>query len=487
MTQIIQKKSNRDHSAGCAQQNRRAFLQRCGATALALGGAAWMPSLVRAAAQPAASRPPNILIFYIDDMGYGDLACYGGKLAKTPHLDAIAAAGARFTQGYISACVCSPSRVGLMTGRYQAHTGHDGLTTTRNPDSSLALNEVTMAQRLKKLGYATGITGKWHLGDDEKHLPASRGFDFSYGSTTNMGESDNHFYSGTKTVPIPGPITSPIYRDKAIEFIKANRDKPFFLYLPFNAVHAKHVASQKWLDHFKERSPQEAAYGADIEEMDDAVGGVMQSLLELNLEENTLIFCISDNGGPQTPCVDNGGLRGGKWWLWEGGIRVPFIVHWKGRIPTGQVIHTPAIQLDVLPTVLAAAGAAIDPTWELDGVNLLPLLENKTKQLDRDTLCWRFCVQYAIRKGDWKLVKPYSDAPPRLINLANDPCEKNDLAQQQPEKVKELQAAYDAWNKRMKPPRWDDKRASHLIQNGDKLIHDRKGKGKGSPKFVDEG
>ena len=458
--------------------NRRSFLQRCGTAALAMGGVAWLPSLTNAATPSSAGRLPNIVIFYIDDMGYGDMACYGGKLAKTPNLDALAAGGARFTQGYISACVCSPSRVGLMTGRYQAHSGHDGLTTGRNPDSSLVLSETTMAQRLKKLGYVTGIAGKWHLGEDEKHLPASRGFDVSYGSTSNMGENDNHFYSGTQTVPIPGPITSPIYRDKTIEFIKTNHDKPFFFYLPFNAVHAKHVASQKWLDRFKGQPQAEADYGADIEEMDDAVGSVMQQLRELNLEENTLIFCISDNGGPQMPCVNNGGLRGGKWWLWEGGIRVPFIAHWKGRIPAGQVITTPVIQLDVLPTALAAAGATVDPAWELDGVDLLPLLAGKTKTLERDTFCWRFCVQYAIRKGDWKLVKPYSNAPARLIDLANDPGEKTDLAAQHPDKVKELQATYDAWSRRMKPPRWDDKRASHLIENGDKIIHDKKGKGR---------
>jgi arylsulfatase A-like enzyme len=409
-------------------------------------------------AAEAAARP-NILVFYLDDMGWAQPGCYGGRLAPTPHIDALAASGVRFTDGYVSACVCAPSRVGLLTGRYQARTGHDGNTTAR-PGTELVLSETTMAERLKAAGYATGSVGKWHLGDGPRHLPAARGFDHAVGSVGNLGEGRGPaFYRGAERIAeLPGaPVTSPIYAGEAVRFIESRRDRPWFLYLAFNAVHAPHVASEKWLQRFAALPRRAQGYAANIAEVDEAVGVVLAKLRALKLEEQTLVFLIGDNGGA-SPLAEKGGLRGGKWTLWEGGIRVPWIAAWKGRIPGGRTVSDPVIQLDVLPTALAAAGVRAEPEWGLDGTDLLPLLEGRRDRLAPRPLFFRFGVQHAVRSGDWKLVKAAHDMEPVLVNLASDPGEQTDLASRHPEKKGELQALFARWNASMQPPRWEDRR-----------------------------
>jgi arylsulfatase A-like enzyme len=442
----------------------------------------------------AEARQPSVVIFYIDDMCEGALGCYGSQLnAPTPNIDAIAAAGVRFTSGYVSACMCSPSRAGLMTGRYQQRTGHDG-----NTAETLDLGEVTFAQRMKTAGYATGITGKWHLGHDAAHLPAARGFDTSFGSVANLGAVDEEataaaradlkankqrdrqiakgkkrkavkvkiaadFFRGSELIKSPGyEVTSPMFADEAVKFIDAHRAEPFFLYVPFNATHAPTYVSEHWLAKMKSFG-KDAAKAGQVAELDEAIGTVMQKLRELKLEEDTLVFVIADNGGGGSNPYSNG-LRSGKWSLWEGGIRVPFLVQWKGHIKPGQVSDEPVIQLDVLPTALAAAGVEIDPKWQLDGVNLLPLLEGKTKHIDR-ALFWRQASpkkgveQLAVRQGDWKLVRGREEGSksagkePQLINLAKDRGEEHDVAAEHPERVKAMQKMWEGWNAQMAPPR----------------------------------
>jgi arylsulfatase A-like enzyme len=409
----------------------------------------------------AAESKPNILIFYLDDMGWAQPGCYGGKMAPTPNMDALAAGGMRFTNGYSSGCVCSPGRVGLMTGRYQARTGHDANPTREGRE--LLLSETTMAQHLKAAGYTTGIVGKWHLGDTSaEFMPLARGFDFAMGTVGNLGESRGpSFYRGKELLQemAGAPITSPVYAAETVKFLDVNRDKPWFLYLSFNAVHSPHVASEKWLEKFKDLPKRDAAYAALAAEADEAVGTVMTKLRELKQEENTLVFLISDNGGAYQN-AEMGGLRGHKWFVWEGGIRVSWIAAWKGRIPAGRVSNEPVIQLDVLPTALAASGATI--SIPLDGVNLLPLLEGKTDKLAPRELYFRFGVQHAVRQGDWKLVKASKDMQPMLVNLANDPGEQTDLTAKEPEKAQALQKLFDQWNASMQPPRWED-----LRWNGD--------------------
>jgi arylsulfatase A-like enzyme len=395
-------------------------------------------------------------------MGWAQPGAYGGKLVQTPNMDSIASNGVRFTNGYSSGCVCSPGRVGLMTGRYQARTGHDANPTREGRE--LLLSEKTMAQHLKPAGYATGIVGKWHLGDTSpEFMPQARGFDFAMGTVGNLGEGKGpSFYRGAELLKdLEGaPITSPVYAREACGFIESNKDKPFFLFLSFNAVHSPHVASPKWLEKFKHLDKREGEYAALIGEADEAIGTVMTKLRDLKLEENTLIFCISDNGGA-SPISEQMGLRGHKWFVWEGGVRVTWMAQWKGRVPAGRVVNDPVIQLDVLPTALAAAGAPT-PSVELDGVNLLPLLEGKTDKLAPRELYFRFGVQHAVRQGDWKLVKASKDMEPMLVNLATDPGEQKDLSTENPAKKAELQTLWEKWDASMQPPRWED-----LRWNGD--------------------
>ncbi len=410
-----------------------------------------------AAEERAAAGKPNIVVFYLDDMAWADPGIYGGKLAPTPHMDAIARSGVRFTNGYSSAPVCSPARVGLLTGRYQARTGHDAQPTA--PGRELLLSEKTIAQYLKSAGYATGIVGKWHIGDTtDKFMPMARGFDYAMGSLGNTNEGKLKYYRGNEKLANieGGPITSPIYAQEACGFFEANKDRPFFLYLSFNAVHTPHVASQKWLDQFKDLPKGKQHYAALLAEADEAIGTMMAKLRELKLEENTLIFCISDNGGAAA-FAEQLGLRGSKWFVWEGGIRVTWMAQWKGVIPPDRVLSEPVIQLDVLPTALAAAGAK-KPKVEIDGVNLLPLLKGETDKLDPRALFFRFGVQHAVRQGDWKLVKAKKDMQPMLVNLATDPGEQTDLSATEPAKMAELTALFEKWDASMKPPRWEDQR-----------------------------
>ncbi len=415
-----------------------------------------------AAAWADVPQPPNVLIVYVDDMGWAQPSCYGGRLVPTPHMDSIASNGVRFTQGYVSACICSPSRVGLMTGRYPARSGHDANCpsgdTERGRLRALVTGETTLAQRMTAAGYATGLVGKWHLGASREHLPAARGFEESFGTSGNLDEG-GFFFRGLERVPDPpeAPVTSPLYAREAIGFIRRHADRPWCLVLSFNAVHSPIVASEAMRQRFAGRPPREQAYAAMVAELDEAIGEVLAALRGAGIVSNTLVFCISDNGGAM-PLAEMGGLRGRKWQLYEGGIRVSWLVQWPGRIPGGRVLDVPVIQLDVLPTALAAAGVEAKTEWQLDGVNLLPLLEGRTAQLEREALYWRFGVQYAVRRGDWKLVKAGRDEPVRLFNLRDDRGEAMDLSGSRPELVRELQALWDRWNAGMMPPRWTDPR-----------------------------
>ena len=406
-------------------------------------------------------KKPNILIFYIDDMGYSQPSCYGGKLIKTPNIDRISSNGIRFTNGYVSAPICSPSRVGLLTGRYQARTGHDA-NSGRTPGRELDLEEVTLAELLKEQGYKTGIIGKWHVGETElSHLPLARGFDYFVGHSGNINEMKGRQYiRENESVDFPAhPITSETWGNRAVEFISENQKDPFFLYLAFNAIHAPIEAKKETLEELSYIVNERArVYAGLIKEADDAIGVVMKKLREAGLEENTLIFCISDNGGA-FQLAEMDGFRGRKWYVFEGGIRVPYMVQWKGVIDAGRVSDEPVIQLDVLPTALAVSGGTPAPGKELDGINLLPLLKGEKESLEREALYWRFGSQYAIRKGDWKLVKAIkTQDKPMLVNLKNDPGERFDLSEEYPEIVKELQEMWNEWNSQMIPPRWHDER-----------------------------
>ncbi len=412
-----------------------------------LFGLVVFPSFARAA-NSAAARP-NILLIYADDLGYGELGCYGGKGVPTPNIDTIAANGIRFTSGYVAAPLCSPSRAGLMTGRYQQRFGHENNTMTA--EGGLPLAETTLATRLKSLGYATSMGGKWHLGHDAPHLPMARGFDEYFGVYGNPGsyfKPKGFIDSRVSASPQEAPkdfYTTDAFAARAAEWIVQRKDAPWFLYLPFNAVHSPHEAPEKYLQRFAHVPEKRRPFDAMLAAMDDAVGVVLGKLRELKLEENTLIFFISDNGAPENR-DGNGALRGGKHTCWEGGFRLPWMMQWKGHLPAGKVDDRAVTQLDVLPTCVAAAGGTADPAWHLDGVNLLPFLAADNTARPHETLFWRIDGMWAIRQGDLKLVSATPGHAPELFDLSADLGEEHNLAAAQPAKVTELKRLWDEWN-----------------------------------------
>lgn len=408
----------------------------------------------------AQTAKPNILVIVGDDMGYADVGFHGCKDIPTPNLDALAKSGVRCTNGYVSGPYCSPTRAGLLTGRYQERFGHEF-----NPAAATAglpTSEKTLADRLQAAGYATALVGKWHLGSQPQFHPQQRGFQdffgFLGGAHAYLPGQLKDVLRGKESANEMEYLTDAIGRE-AVGFIDRNQKKPWFLYLCFNAVHTPMHATDRYLDRFpKIEDKQRRTYAAMMSAMDDAIGQVIAKLRAAGLEENTLIYFISDNGGPtmQGTTINgsrNDPLRGSKRQTLEGGIRVPFLVSWKGQLPAGKVYDQPVIQLDFHSTSLAAAGVPIAPEWKLDGVNLLPYLQGKNDQPPHDVLYWRFGQQMAIRKGDWKLVQ-YDNTGRKLYNLASDIGEKDDQSAKQPDKVKELEAIWQKWNAELVKPLW---------------------------------
>ena len=433
---------------------------------------AWLATLCTAAA----AERPNIVLIVADDLGWGELGCQGNREIPTPNIDALAAAGVRFTNAYVTAPICSPSRAGFLTGRYQQRFGHEfntGGATTSPPNFGLALTEKTLGDRLKPAGYATGWFGKSHLGYAPQFHPLRRGFDEFYGFLASHhdyldGEPEeaNPIYRGTEPVAHYDYTTEAFARE-AIAFIDRHQDSPWFVYLPFNAVHLPLQATEKYLSRFKAiADPKRRTFAAMLSALDDAVGAVLAKVHTSGTDENTLVIFISDNGGPTSVTTSsNGALRGGKGNLWEGGIREPFILRWPGHLPASRTEARPVISLDILPTALAAAGVPVDPGWKLDGVNLLPFLAPANGATPHETLFWRYGPQLAIRRGDWKLVKAGSGAArdltgaattdgAKLFNLRDDLAEQRDLAAAEPGKVRELADAWRKWNLELAAPSW---------------------------------
>ena len=436
-------------------------------------------ALTIAPSRGTAAAQPNILLIVGDDMGYADVGFHGSKEIPTPNLDALAASGVRFTSGYVSGPYCSPTRAGLLTGRYQTRFGHEF-----NPDApgtGLPINEKTIADRLKAAGYATGLVGKWHLGVGPEFHPLKRGFDEFFGFLEGM---HSYFQSdGIKrgTEPVTKlDYTTDAFGREAVSFIERHQTKSWFLYLAFNAVHTPMDATADRLAKFSHvKDEKRRTHDAMMLAMDEAIGRVRKKLAEAGLERNTLVFFISDNGGPVMPgttrnAARNDPLRGGKRTTLEGGIRVPFVVSWPGQLKPG-VYAQPAIQLDLNATALAAAGVAAGPEAKLEGVNLLPFLKGEKSGAPHDALYWRFGKQMAIRAGEYKLVRYDSNADTltgqfnqpisalKLYNVTTDIGETKDLAATMPEKVRELQAKWDAWNASNIKPSW---RSAHEANDG---------------------
>jgi arylsulfatase A-like enzyme len=440
---------------------------------------AWMICAAGDGVAMAQERRPNIVMIVADDLGYADIGVHGSKDIPTPNIDALAKVGIRFTDAYVTGPHCSPTRAGLLTGRYQQRFGHEvNMGAGAGPDAGLSLGETTMADRLKAAGYRTALFGKWHLGSAERLHPLARGFDEFYGFTGGDHSyfeagpnATNLLLEGRRPVEATGYLTD-VLTDRAVDFIKREKLRPFFLYLAYNAVHTPMDAPDKYLSRVKGIADQQRrTYAAMVSALDDGVGRTLDALRAEGLEENTLVFFFSDNGGPTMQGTtingsNNAPLRGSKRQTWEGGIRVPFIMRWKGRLAEGKIDSRPIIQLDILPTALAAAGVATKSEWKLDGVNLLPYLTGKDQRPPHEALYWRLFAHMAIRKGPWKLVKTmegpllFSDTTQpdlsgaQLFNLADDIGEQKDLAAARPDKVKELTDDWLRWNKEMATPAW---------------------------------
>ncbi len=436
---------------------RRDFLRLAGMGAAAIA----LPTSGLFAAE---TRKPNVIVILADDQGFADVGVHGCKDSPTPYIDSIAKNGVRFTDGYTSCPVCSPMRAGLLTGRHQQRFGfyHNPPKDLDRTNWGLPLDQKTFAQYMKELGYATGIVGKWHQGDNEPFHPNKRGFDEFFGFIggahnymTPESGSFNMVQRNGKPVEERDYLTYAFGRE-AVSFIEQHKDEPFFLYLAFNAPHSPLQAAIRDRKAFPEIEDNRRRTFAQMQlAMDKCIGDVLAKVRLSGLEEDTLIIYMSDNGGP-TPgnTSRNDPFKGFKTQVHEGGIHVPFMMQWKGRISAGKTYSKPIISLDLLPTAVAAAGGKV--AANVDGVDLMPYITGKKSGAPHESLCWQFDKQSAIRKGDWKLSK-HEDKGVRLYNLANDPTEKNDLAAEDRDKVSELLADWDKWNAGNIKPLWPSK------------------------------
>jgi arylsulfatase A-like enzyme len=429
----------------------------------------------------AKGEKPNIVFILADDLGYTDVSAYGSKYYKTPNIDQLAKEGVRFTSGYSAGPNCQPTRAALLSGQYGPRTGiytvgdiHRFNWQSRplrpvDNVASLPLEKTTIAQSLRKAGYATALFGKWHLGESSEAHPSKRGFDEA------IVASGKHFNFKTspETDYPEGTYLADFLTDKAVDFIERHKDGPFFLYLSHYGVHSPIQAKPELVEKFKDKAASgghnDPVYAAMIASVDESVGRVTAKLDELGLSENTLIVFTSDNGGvggyqregiQGKDTTDNAPLRGGKGTLYEGGIRVPYVFRWKGVIPADSVSETPIISVDLHPSLLELSGVPDPENQPLDGVSYVPVLKDPSSVLKRDALFWHFPGYLGsradtwrtkpvsvIREGSLKLVENLEDRSLELYDLSSDLGEKNNLASAQPEKAASLLAKLNNWRK----------------------------------------
>lgn len=427
----------------------------------------------------AGPTPPNLVVILADDLGYADVGFNGCRDIPTPHIDTIASQGVRFSSAYVTYSVCGPSRAGLISGRYPQRFGFERNPQyrTADPGMGLPLSEETLASTLKKVGYTSGIVGKWHLGAHPDLHPLERGFDFFYG---HLGGGHRYFPEeltirdsyAAKDEPQsyrtwilrnhepvkPTKYLTDAFSDAAVEFINESHAEPFFLYLAYNAPHAPLQATDEYLTRFPDiKDPKRRIYAAMVSAMDDGVGRVLAALREHGLDDNTLVFFLSDNGGPTG---NNGSrntpLRGQKGDVWEGGWRVPFALRWSGHLSAGARYEKPVSALDIFATIAALAEAPIEPGKTLDGVNLIPFLKGDATGPAHEVVYLRKFDQqaYAVRKGDYKLVIPGKAASPLLFDLNRDIGERNNIILSRSETADEIEHLRLQWDSQLTEPRF---------------------------------
>jgi arylsulfatase A-like enzyme len=458
----------------------------------------------------ARSSDPNIILIVVDDLGYGELGSYGGTEIPTPHLDELARAGVRFTDGYVTASYCAPSRAGMLTGRYQTRFGYEkNPVGAQNADPKIGLPaaEETIAEALQDRGYATGLVGKWHLGATPAYHPLRHGFDEFFGFLHEGHYFVPHPWTGTttwlrrKTLPnqtlgrwhapdqgiiltdhmnhnepaydADNPLlrnSEPVSEDEhltaaftreAIDFVERHSARPFFLYLPYNAVHSPLQADNAYLEKFAHISDiHRRIFAAMLAQLDDGVGKLMATLESQQIADQTLVIFLSDNGGATKELTSsNAPLRGGKGSVYEGGVRVPFIMRWPQKIFPNQIYRQPVLSLDIFATALNAAGGSFaDSDRPRDGVDLLPFLDGTKSGPPHESLFWRMGSKTAVRLGEWKLThqSPARGVEPtwQLYNLHDDISESQDLASSEPDRLAELMSVWESYNAAMSDPAW---------------------------------
>lgn len=445
---------------------------------------------------------PNIIVLLADDLGYGELGCQGNPQIPTPHIDSIANSGIRFTQGYVAGPNCSPSRAGFLTGKIPTRFGYEfNPIGARNEDPKIGLppSEITIAEMLHDVGYTTGLVGKWHQGGAAAYHPHRHGFDEFFGFTheghyfvpppydgvttmlrrktlpgntqgrwtsdkliytTHMGHDEPDYDANNPIVRGGQPVVEELYLTDALtreatSFIDRHADKPFFLYVAYNAVHSPLQGADKYMQKFQHiEDIHRRIFAAMLANLDDSVGEVLKAVTKNSLDEETLIFFLSDNGGPTRELTSsNLPLRGEKSHMYEGGIRIPFMMRWNGRLPSGKLYERPVSSLDIFATAATLAGA--DITHEIDGVDLLPHLLGEEDSPPHDEFFWRQGKRTALRYKDWKLVsmQQYLQKPVwELYDLSKDILEENDLAREQPEVLQELVQRWKTLNDQMAEP-----------------------------------
>jgi len=421
---------------------------------------------------------PNLIIILADDLGNADVGFNGCKDIPTPQIDKIAERGVTFTNGYVSYCVCGPSRAGILTGRYQDRFGfsRNPLFAPNDPQMGLPLTEETLADVLKRANYKTFAIGKWHMGAHESLHPLKRGFDDFYGFlsgghryfpdelTLNSPYEAKAQYDGYKTKLLRNyqrvnekEYLTDAFSREAVSYIEKNKDRPFFIYLAYNAPHTPLEATKRYLDRFQNiENKKRRTYAAMVSAIDDGVGRILAKLDELKLTENTIVVFLSDNGGPiKHNGSDNGILRGQKGDLFEGGIHVPFAMMWPAKLKAGKIYTKPVISLDIFASIIAQIKIPVKTKNPIDGVNLIPYLTGKNTKSPHQELFWRKFdnKDYAVRKGDQKLlIKNQSEQ--MMFDLNKDISEKNNLDKKKKKRVNDLFSDFNTWQSKMIAPRF---------------------------------
>jgi arylsulfatase A-like enzyme len=462
-------------------------------------------------------RPPNILLVVVDDLGKSEISCYGSTTVKTPHMDQLASEGVLFTDCYVTAPVCAPSRAALLTGRYNERYGFETQPMEMYPNNlpsywigkylintgefvldekprfppewqierqGLLPTEITLAEFLKMRGYSTACIGKWHLGYSKDHIPNRRGFDYQYGfygafslysekrNDPDMVNFIQDSYSARHQWKMGRKETSAIrrndriirekryltdaIRDEAISYMAIHKKEPFFLYVAFNAVHVPFQAPRYYYELYDDVADEnKRVYYAMVSALDDAIGEMMEKLKSLGLEDNTVIYLVSDNGGAAyTGATDNKPYKGGKLTMFEGGVNVPFFMKWKGKLPAGKAYGHPVSSMDIFMTSARLAECVLPDDRVYDGTDLMPFLSGSIPGAPHDRFYWKADHIRAMRMGDWKYLQSVRDGWIELYNLREDRYESIDLHNLKPDELKGLREMFDQWNRDLMPPLW---------------------------------